>query len=131
MVSSRWTWWAQSILVGPVDFGAVPAGLDPTPAGQRLDPAEDRARPMAHILGVFSVVASWGGRDRRSGMSQELVRLLVHAHHRNRGVVRAGVDVQDVLHPGGKLSIRLRRDGPALLQMRTKRRFFNTRPMVE
>src|SRR6516162_2738437 len=64
-------------------------------------------------------------------MREELVRLLVHAHHRHRGVVGAGVDRQDVLHPGGELGVRLRRDGPALLQMRAKFRFFRTRPMVE
>ena len=48
-----------------------------------------------------------------------------------RRVVGAGVDVQDVLHPGDELAVGLGRDGPALLQMRAKCRFFNTRPMVE
>jgi hypothetical protein len=32
-------------------------------------------------------------------VGQELVGLLVHAHHRDARIVGAGVDVQDVLHP--------------------------------
>src|SRR5688572_13114991 len=34
-----------------------------------------------------------GGGDRITGVREELVGLLVHAHHRHLGVIRSGVDV--------------------------------------
>src|SRR4051812_50190598 len=45
--------------------------------------------------------------------------------------MRAGVDVEDVFHPGGELAVRRGWDGPALLQVRTKRPLFRVLPMVE
>src|SRR5665811_1240562 len=118
-------------LVGPVHPRALSPGHDPAPAGQRFDPHEDRARPVAHVLGVLLAVMTRRGGDRVTGMAQELVGLLVHAHHRQRRIPGPGVDVQDVLHPRHELPVGLGRDGPALLQMRTKRPLLSVFPMVE
>ena len=86
---------------------------------------------MADVLAVLAPVPTRRGGDRFADLAEQLVGLLVHAHHRPPGIVGSGVDREDVLHPGGELGVGVRRDGPALLQMRTQFRFFNTRPMVE
>ena len=79
--------------VRPVDPGALWSGGDPAPAGQGLDPHEDRTGPVPDVLAVLRAVATLGGGDRVTGVRQELVGLLVHADHRNARVVGAGVDV--------------------------------------
>src|SRR4051794_12165528 len=64
-------------------------------------------------------------------MIEELIRLLVHAHHRPGRIVGEGVGGEDVLHCGDERGVRVGWDRPALLQMRTKFRFFKSRPMLE
>jgi hypothetical protein len=118
-------------LVRPVDHGASWSGHDPAPARQWLDPHEDRAGSAPYVLGVLAAIAAGCCGDRITGVREELVGLLIHAHHRHLGVIRSGVDVQDVFHPGGELAVGRRWDGPAFLQMRTQRPLFKTRPMVE
>ena len=118
-------------LPGPVDPGPLGQGVDSTPSGQRLNPHEDRARPAAHVLAVLTSVLAGTGPDRVTGMGEELVGLLVHADHRTPRVMDPGIHREDVFHPGRELRVRLRRDRPARLQMRTQFRFFRTRPMVE
>ena len=118
-------------LTGPVDLGSVGLGVDAAPAAQGFDPDEDRAGAVADVLAVFFAVLTGLGGDRVADLPEQLVGLLVHAHHRSAGIVGSGVDGQDVFHPGGELGVGVRWDRPALLQMRTQFRFFNTRPMVE
>jgi len=118
-------------LVGTVDAGTSFEGLDSTPPSQGFDPHEDRAGPVTHVLAVLTQVTPRFGRDRVTDVVQELVGLLIHADHRPHRIMNPGVDREDVFHPGCELSVRLRRDRPARLQMRTQFRFFNTRPMVE
>lgn len=86
---------------------------------------------MADVLRVFLEVLTGTSRDRIAGMAEQLVRLLVHAHHRHLRVVGAVVDLQDVFHPGDELAVGVRRDRPAPLQVRTKPPFFRVRPIVE
>src|SRR4249920_2103164 len=101
------------------------------PAAQRLNPHKDRAGAAAEVLAVFPAVPAWDAGDRIAEVAKQLIGLLIHAHHRPPWIIRSGVDGQDVLHPSGELGVAVRRDGPALLQMRTQFRFFKTRPMVE
>src|SRR3954452_24170552 len=108
-------------LVGPVHTRSALSGHDPATAGQGLDPHEERACPAANLLGALAAVTPWRRRDRVAGVPEELVGLLIHAPHRNARVMRTGVDVEDVFHPGGELAVRRGWDGPALLQVRTKR----------
>ncbi len=107
-------------LVRPVDPGPLAAGVDPASAVEGFDPHEDRAGPVADVLGALLQIVSGAGRDRVAGVPEELVRLLVHTHHRHRRIQPAVVDLQHVLHPGHELAAGVRRDRPALLQMRTK-----------
>src|SRR5205814_7914156 len=78
----------------------------------------------------FAILSGPGG-NRVAYLIEELVRLLVHAHHRPGGIAAPGVDREDVFHRRGEGRVRLRWDGPAFLQMRTQFRFLRTRPMVE
>ena len=118
-------------LAGPVDPGPLGQCLNPTPSAQGFDPHEDRARAAADVLAVLAGVVTGAGRERVADFGEELVGLLVHAHHRTCRVMGPGVDGQHVFHPGRELRVRSWWDGPALLQMRTQFRFFKTRPMVE
>ena len=86
---------------------------------------------MPDVLRVLFPVRAWAGRDRVAGVVEQLVGLLVHAHDRDLPVVGPGVDLQDVFHPGHELAVGFGRDGPALLQMRTKLRLLKARPIVE
>jgi len=118
-------------LVRPVDPGPPLAGVDPAPAGEGFDPHEDRAGSVTDVLRVLLQIVSGAGGDRVADVSRELVRLLVHAHRRRRRIVRAMVDLQHVFHAGHELPAGVRRDRPALLQMRAKPPFLRTRPIVE
>ena len=106
-------------------------GDDAAPAGQRLDPHEDRARPAAHVLGVHLAVADLARRGSGRGRGRGVGRASRPCTPPESRVEAAGVDVEDVLHPRHELAVGLGRDGPALLQMRTKRLFLNAFPMVE
>jgi len=82
-------------LVSPVDLGAAGMGIHAPPPAQRFDPAEDRASPRPDVLAVLETVAAGSPRDRITGVAEQLVWLLVHAHHRARRVVRTAVGRQD------------------------------------
>ena len=77
-------------LGGPVGPGAPVSGGHAPTTGQRLDPHEDRAGAVPDVLVVLLAVPARCGRERVTGMGQQLVGLLIHAHHRCGRVVRAG-----------------------------------------
>ena len=119
-------------LVGPVDLGPVGLGVDVAPAAQRLDPDEDRAGAVADVLAVLSAVAAGDGGDRVAGVAEQLVRASRpctppagadrRVGRRRRGRLPSAA-ANSALACGGMVQ--------HCLQMRTKFRFFNTRPMVE
>ena len=86
---------------------------------------------MPDVLRVHLQIVACCGEDWVAGVAEQLVRLLIHAHHRPGRIVGTGVDGEDVLHRGHERGVRLRWDRPALPQMRTKFRFFRSLPMVE
>lgn len=86
---------------------------------------------MPDVLRVFLEVLARAGRDRITRVAEELVGLLVHTYDWHLRVVGTVVDLQHVFHPSDELAVRVRRDRPALLQMRTKPPFFRVRPIVE
>lgn len=109
-------------LVGPVRAGAPVPGDDASAAGERLDLHEGRAGPASDVLRVHLEIAAGRGWDRRPGVGEQLVGVLVHSHDRLQRVVGVGVDRQHVFHPRDELAVRVRWNGLASLQMRTKRR---------
>jgi hypothetical protein len=100
-------------LPGPINLGPVGLGVDPPPPTEGFDPAEDRAGAVADVLAVLLEIPSRCGGDRVAGVRQELVGLLVHAHHWPGRVVGPGIDRENVLHCRGEGRVRLRRDHPA------------------
>ena len=115
----------------PVDPCASRPGVDAAAPGERFGPDEDRAGPVPDILRVLLEVMARRREYRITGMAEQLIRLLIHAHDRHCGIEGAVVDLEDVFHPGDKLTAGVRRDRPALLQVRTKPPFFRVRPIVE
>src|SRR5829696_6462030 len=102
--------------VCPVKLGAPLGDADVTPASQRLANDEEVGRPVALVLVVVT-----GGVPRADGewlpyLSHQLLALLVQANLRETFVVRAGVDLKDVLHAPDEGSILLWRDGPLPLE---------------
>src|SRR5205085_1599130 len=83
-------------------------------------PAEDRAGALTDVLAVLPGIPPGPGRDRLTDVAEQLVRLLIHAHHRTRRVIAAVADREHILHPRRELRVRPGRDGPALLQVRAK-----------
>lgn len=118
-------------LGGPVNPGPPRAGIDPALPGEGFDPHEDRAGAVADVLRILFAVMAWAGWDRLPRVSEQLVGLLVHAHHRHIRVIRSVIDLQDVLHAGHELAVGLGRDRPALGQMKTKPLFLRSLPIVE
>src|SRR6266487_6359300 len=68
---------AQQVLdlMCPVDPGALRPGLDTAPSPQWPGPAEDRAGAVTDVLAVLPVVTPGPGRDRLTGVAEQLVRL--------------------------------------------------------
>jgi hypothetical protein len=63
-------------------------------------------------------------------LRQQLLRALVHTEDRPQGVIRATIDLQNVLHAADKLGIVFRRDTPTLLQMGLDLVFLSVRRTV-
>jgi len=68
--------------------------------------------------------------ERGTNLCQQLFRALVHTDDRPQGIIRATIDLQNVLHAADKLGIVFRRDTPTLLQMRLELVFFSVRRTV-
>ena len=66
----------------PVTLGPALGHLRHARARQRLAGHEHVARAQAPILIVLTLGLARGGRDRFTGLPDELARCLVHAHHR-------------------------------------------------
>lgn len=117
--------------VGPVDAGPGRFGVGAAPSAQWLGPDEDRAGPVADVLGVLTGGLPRPGRRARPGVCEQLQWLLVHHDHRIGRIVRPGVDSQDVFHRRDERGAAVRRDRPACFQVRLERPLFRTRPIVE
>ena len=67
-------------------------GVDVAPAAQRLNPDKDRAGAVPDILVVLPPVAAGSGGDRVKDVVEQLVGLLVHAHHWPGRIIGSGVN---------------------------------------
>lgn len=52
--------------------------------------------------------------------AKQLIRLLIHAYHRPAFIVRAFINIQDILHTGYKFCIFFWRDTPVAVAVRSK-----------
>ena len=110
----------------PVDAGAPAADHDVAPASQRLGHQKQVAHPAALVL---VVLAGWPARRQRAGrvdLGEQLAAGLVQADLRTQRVIRAGVDLQHVLHAPHELRVLLGWDAPALGQPRLELVCFKT-----
>src|SRR5260370_26369670 len=91
---------------------------------------EDVGRPGPFVLVVHPSAMFACCRDRRACLLEQLDRLLVHAQHRTRRIVRHGVGVQHLLHCRNELGVGLRRDDPVLALPIRHAVFFRVRRRV-
>ena len=96
-------------------------------AQQRREAHEDVGDPVAHVLVVPALRIARPGRQRLPRVRHELPAGLVQAHERPRGVERALVDAQHVLHGGYELAAVLG-DAPLLVYPWPKLVFFRRSP---
>ena len=68
------------------------------PARQRLTGQEEVAGTLPAVFVVLPQRTSRPGRERRPGLGQQLGGCLVKADHRTLGIMRFGVEIQDILH---------------------------------
>src|SRR5688572_17462697 len=104
--------------LGPVEAGAAVADHDLAPPSERLADQEQVDDALAHVLVVFFGRAPGGHRQRRRHFGEQLAAGLVQADLREPRVVRAGVDVEHVLHVPDEVGVGLGGDAPALNQPR-------------
>jgi hypothetical protein len=90
---------------------------DLAPARQGLKGQKQSTHTITPILIVVAFHGAGLAGSRGSYLFQQLLRALVHTHHRPQGVLRTTINLQNVLHTADKLGIVLRRDTPTLLQM--------------
>ena len=103
---------------------------DLAPARQGLKGQEQSAHTVTPVLVVVALYGARLAGSRGSDLLQQLLRALVHTHHRPQGVLGTTIDLQNVLHAADKLGVVLRRDTPTLLQMRLDLVFLSVRRTV-
>ena len=68
--------------------------------------------------------------DRHARPAQQLPWRLVHAHHREGRIVRAPIDIENLLHGSGEVGVALRGDHPSDALPRFEFVFLSTRRTV-
>ena len=114
---------------GKIWLGPSLCDFDVAPSLLRCKEHEQITRPVAPVLIIVALPFTGARRQRLSHLSDQLIRTLVKAHQRVAGVVRRGIEVQDLLHPPHELGTN-RGDTPLLLQPRLDGVFFSVRPIV-
>src|SRR6266496_5864328 len=105
-------------LFGPVDFGSSFSDVYLSPARQGLSEHEVCGCAIALILEIDSLRLALLGRNGLSGFPNQLGRLFIHADHRNLSIVGPLVHLQHILHVHHEIRVLLRRNYPALTQVR-------------
>ena len=113
---------------GPVYPCALLSCIGVTPSCEWLREQKDAASAVTDIPVVLIPDARRPGCKSFSGFSRQLHRLLVHAYHWMRDIVRSAVHLKDVLHSGYESSVMLLGNAPALLQVGFIFVFFSIRP---
>ena len=102
----------DSDLGRPIAFGLSFPNAHSSPTIERFCKQEGIGSPITLI---FVVISCWIVRrhwKRCLDLAKELKRFFVHADHRHLGVVRTLIEVDNILHPGNKLSVLLGWDDP-------------------
>ena len=84
------------------------------PSTERFHKGEDATRPVPYVFGVNLLVVAGPHRPGFSRLSQQLIRLLVHADNGPGWVVWPFVDIEYVFHVSYEVRIRLRGKAPVV-----------------
>lgn len=83
-----------------------------SPTCQGFCKYKDAARSVSNVFAICPTRLGYLHRNRFASFIQQLVRLIIHAHHRTVGVIRQLIDVQHIFHGGNKRRVLLRQDTP-------------------
>jgi len=102
----------------PIAFGPPLPNAHSSPAIERFCKQEGigGSIPLVFVVVAYRPVRRHGKRC--LDLSEKLERFFIHTDHRDLGIVGTLVEVDDIFHPGDKLSILLGWDDPGLMQMR-------------
>ena len=112
--------------VGEVDLRSLLRPLHLPPAGLRFHEEKKVTRAVALVGIIIALRPPWLRRQREPGLFHELLGGLINVDLGPGGILRLGVDLQDVFHGGDALRTHLWA-APWLLQPRLEDRFFQTR----
>ena len=112
--------------VGDVDLRSRLRHLHMPPAGLRFHAEKKVTRAVALVCISIALRPPGLRRQREPGLLNELLGGLITVDLGPGGILRLGVDLQDVCHGGDELRTHLW-DAPWLLQPRLEDRFFKTR----
>ena len=96
----------------PVRSAAVFGHVDVAPPGQRLAGQKQARDAIAGVHVIDALDQTRSGRQRLSGLADQLLEGLIHAHHRMLGIIGAVGDREHVLHVEDELSRGLLGDAP-------------------
>ena len=102
-------------LVRPVDRGAVFRYVDRTPSRQGLGAQKHVGRPDAFIFIIITLWLARLGWQGRARFLNQLHRLFIHVDQRVSWLIRALIEIQDILHVGHKVGIVLGGKHPTLV----------------
>ncbi len=113
--------------VRPVRSSAIVGSLNMPFSLERLIPEEEIGCAAPFVLVVLAGRNTGTCWLRLTDISAKLDRALVEADLGETGIIRPGVDVEDVLHVPDELGVLLGRDTPLLLQVRRQLVFLSVR----
>ena len=99
-------------LLSPIDCSTALPDTDMPHTAQGLYEYKYAAGAVTYIFGIDLLGISWTHGEWLPGLSQQLVRLFVHAYHWYSRVIGHLVNVQDVLHTGYEFRVFFGRDAP-------------------
>ena len=97
---------------GEVLAGAPIGDLEPRPVD--VDRDKEVGRAVALVLAVVSVSLSGLRRDRHAPLADQLDRTFIEADHGSLGIMRLGIQIEQILHAGDVLAVDIG-DAPHLL----------------
>ena len=114
----------------PVSGSPMLPDTNVTDTFQWLGEGKYAARAVSDILGIDLPVASGTHWERFSGLTEQLIRLLIHANDRMKSIVRSFVYVKNIFHTGYEFRVFFFGETPVVVSVRPQFVFFNVRRMV-
>ena len=116
--------------VSPILSCAAFGDFDMAATGQRFNLDKKHGHALAHIFMIGNGDLSGLGRNGGMHLADQLLARLIHADHREAGIVGQPVDIQDIFHRGNKGCVPIGWNLPVFAQMRLQLVFFSERCTV-